>query len=534
MPDQGEAQLVHVGSLDDLAAQGRRLVKVGRKQIALFHGEKGVFACNNRCPHEGFPLMEGSLAEGCVLTCNWHNWKFDLESGETLVGGDALRRYPVRLRGDEIWLDVADPPPAARAAKALEGLRASFRRHEYDQMAREISRLQRSGADPLDALRRAIDWTHDHLEFGTTHAHAAAPDWLALRENLAPEDPAALVPLVEVVGNLAWDTLREPAYPYAEGPCAEGQAGYSPEVLVAAIEGEDEAAAVALLRGALAEGLGFPDLERPLATAALAHYQDFGHSVIYVYKTGQLIRHLGPSAAEPLLLALLRSLVYARREDLIPEFRAYGGALAAWDGTGRRPVEACDLTGLGVPQALARTLESSADPQALFGALLGAAAWQQLHFDLERQGRHDQPISQNVGWLDFTHGITFGNAVRVLCGRYPELWPRGLLQMACFLGRNARFVDPEQDVEAWAVPDRDAFFKAAFARLLDHGAPEYIVSCHLVKVLTAVREEVEAAPDAAWVPTLLAATRRFLESPLKRKHSLRTAYQAAAFTAIED
>ena len=528
MPDQGEAQLVHVGSLEALKAQGRRLVKVGRKQIALFHGKKGVFACNNRCPHEGYPLMEGSLAEGCVLTCNWHNWKFDLDSGETLVGGDRLRRYPVQIRGDEIWLDVADPPPAARAAKALEGLQASFRRHDYDQMAREISRLQRSGADPLDALRGAIDWTHDRLEFGTTHAHAAAPDWLALRAELAPDDPAALVPLVEVVGNLAWDTLREPAYPYAEG-----RQSYGPEALVEAIECEDEAAAVALLRGALAEGLTFRELERPLATAALAHYQDFGHALIYVYKTGQLIECLGPTTAEPLLLALLRSLVYARREDLIPEFRAYGGALAEWAGQGRRPIEAADLTGLSVPKVLARTLESSANPAALFDALLGAAAWQQLHFDLARQERHDQPISQNVGWLDFTHAITFGNAVRVLCSRYPELWPSGLLQLACFLGRNTGFVDPDLDVEDWAVPDPAAFFDAAFAGLLDHGAPEYIVSCHLVKLLTAVREEVTAAPEAPWVPALVAATRRFLESPLKRKHSLRTAYQAADFTAIE-
>ena len=529
MPDQGEAQLVHVGSLEALAARDRLLVKVGRKQIALFHSDKGVFACNNRCPHEGYPLMEGSLAEGCVLTCNWHNWKFDLDSGETLVGGDSLRRYAVQIRGDEIWLDVADPPPAARAAKALDSLRGSFRRHDYDQMAREISRLQRSGADPLDALRGAIDWTHDRLEFGTTHAHAAAPDWLALREGLASEDPAELVPLVEVVGNLAWDTLREPAYPYAEGRQA-----YSPEALVEAIEGEDEAAAVALLRGALAAGLTFRDLERPLATAALAHYQDFGHALIYVYKTGQLIERLGPMTAEPLLLALLRSLVYARREDLIPEFRAYGGALAEWDGRGRRPVEAAELTGLSVPKVLARTLESSADPETLFDALLGAAAWQQLHFDLARQERHDQPISQNVGWLDFTHAITFGNAVHVLCSRYPELWPSGLLQMACFLGRNTGFVDPELDVEVWAVPDPEGFFEVAFAGLVDHGAPEYIVSCHLVKLLTAVREEVSAAPDVTWAPTLLAATRRFLESPLKRKHNLRTAYQAAAFTAIED
>jgi phenylpropionate dioxygenase-like ring-hydroxylating dioxygenase large terminal subunit len=58
-----------------------------------------------------------------VLTCNWHNWKFDLESGVTLVGGDPLRRYPVQVRDDEVWIDVADPPAAARQEAALASRR---------------------------------------------------------------------------------------------------------------------------------------------------------------------------------------------------------------------------------------------------------------------------------------------------------------------------------------------------------------------------------------------------------------------------
>src|SRR3546814_3305282 len=57
----------------------------------------------------------------------------------------------------------------------------------------------------------------------------------------------------------------------------------------------------------------------------------------------------------------------------------------------------------------------------------------------------DKPVSHNVGWLDFTHALTFGNAVRVLCGRYPRLWPQGLLQIACFVGRNAGFTDKAVD-----------------------------------------------------------------------------------------
>ncbi|MFL5239337.1 MAG: Rieske (2Fe-2S) protein, partial [Rhizomicrobium sp.] len=31
-----------------------------------------MFAIANRCPHEGYPLSEGTLSPGCLLTCNWH------------------------------------------------------------------------------------------------------------------------------------------------------------------------------------------------------------------------------------------------------------------------------------------------------------------------------------------------------------------------------------------------------------------------------------------------------------------------------
>ena len=106
--------------------------------------------------------------------------------------------------------------------------------------------------------------------------------------------------------------------------------------------------------------------------------------------------------------------------------------------------------------------------------------------------------------------------------------------MACFVGRNAAFVDREFDTDAWRVPDARAFFAEAFLELLDHGQSEYIVSAHLVKLLSAVHAEVEASPAAPWAPDLLAATNRFLHSPLKRKHTARTARQALGFVAAED
>ncbi|WP_282604902.1 Rieske (2Fe-2S) protein [Pelagibius sp. Alg239-R121] len=525
---------VRAGSYSELSEKGSALVRLEGKQIVLFDGPKGVFACNNRCPHEGFPLKEGKLTDGCILTCNWHNWKFDLESGDTLVGGDKLRRYPVQIDGDEIWLDLTEPPQQEKVASAEANLREAVDKHEYDRIARELSRLRLAGADPLEALRKVIAWQHDRFEFGTTHAIAAAPDWLTIRARFAVEDKdeasdaATLVPLVESIGHLAWDALREPRFLFGEGV-----APYDAEAFVAAIEAEDEDLAVSQLRGALADGMTFADLEPAFAQAALAHYADFGHSAIYVLKTGQLIEALGPAVTEPLLLALTRSIIYSSREDLLPEFRHYAVVLSRWAEAGVHKVEPMDFVGLSVEQALERTLQSGGAPAQTYQALLGANAHNLLTFDLSLQGRTEGAISNNVSWLDFTHGVTFSNAVRHLCGKYPELWPQGLLQMACFVGRNTRFIDRNADTGSWRVNDAEAFTRQNVENLLDHGQFEYIVACHQVKLIMAIEDELAAAPDPKVGETLLAGLNRFLNSPLKRRHSLRTAKQAMSFVASE-
>ncbi len=529
MAESSAHDLVHVASLTDFGDKKHKLVRVEKKQIVLFKRADGIYACNNRCPHEGYPLSEGSLSEDCVLTCNWHNWKFDLESGDNLTDGDRLRTYPVEIHGQEIWLDVSEAPAAERQQAALDNLADALPRHEYDRMAREIARLEKAGGDPLEAVRQAIHWSHDRFEYGMSHAYAAAADWLSLRDENCDGAAEKLVPVVEIAGHIAWDTLREPAFPYPEA-----SAPWDPEMLVEAIEREDEAAALAQIRGAFGAGLSYADLRPALARAALAHYQDFGHSAIYVLKVGQLVEHLGPTVAEPATLALVRGLAFARREDLIPEFRGYGKTLAAWDGSADEVPTADDLVGKSVNRALALTAAGAGDPEALYHALLGAAAKQFLIFDLSVQGRTDNQVDDNVGWLDFTHSITFANAVRQLCQEQPALWPQALLQMACFVGRNAGYLDQSVDEAAWRVADIEAFLTARKKALLDHSQFEYIVACHLVKLTCAIADEIQAEPAAAWTPTLAAALNRFLNSPLKRKHLIRTARQAIDFVARED
>ncbi|MDQ2695770.1 MAG: Rieske (2Fe-2S) protein [Pseudomonadota bacterium] len=514
-------------AVERLARKGRVVFRHQGRQICLFDlGERGIFACNNRCPHEGYPLREGTVDAACVVTCHWHNWKFDLATGDNLYGGDRLRIYPVTVRDGEVWVDLTDPPPQARKAGLLACLHDAFIDHDYERIARELGRLMLAGGDPLEAVVHAIRWCHERLEYGWSHAFAGTADWLRLYDERSTAEDR-LICLLEAIGHMADDALRQPVYPYPDAvrPFAE-------EDFIAAVEAEDEAQAVAGLRGALAAGLRFPDLERVLSRAALRHYNSFGHTLIYVAKAGELIRRLGPAVEEPLLLALVRSMVYATREDRIPQFREYANALERW---GRRPgggaPDAGAYRGLSVFKALTLTADAgAADPQALYGALLGANAWNMLAFAADVYENHvDRPLADNVGWLDFTHGLTFANAVRRQCSRFPGLWPAGLLQMACFCGRNAPYTLAEPPLERWRVDDPERFFATALDTVLDHGRDQYIVSVHWLKTVLAVREECQAGTAGVMNDVLLAALNRLLHSPLHLKHVRRTARQALDF-----
>jgi len=520
---------VPVARIRELREKDRMVVKIEKRQIALFYRNDKIYACNNRCPHEGYPLTEGKLGGDCILTCNWHNWKFDLSSGKTVVGGDELTIYETRTEEGEIFVRIVPPDPVGVINKALRGLNQSFDQHEYDRMAREIARVIQAGGDPLDAVRQAIASTYQHFEFGTTHAVAATADWLALVSDSATSLSRRLVALVESIGHFAWDARREGCHSYADG-----ELDYDQSALIAAIEAEDEDRAVCLVRGAYAGGRCYRDIEPALAASALAHYQGFGHSLIYVYKTGQLIERLRDQAtAVYLTLMLVRSLIYASREDLIPEFQAYHPTLRAWNGKGSNVPTLADLTTGRLARVLDAISDGGGEVARTFEQIMRAAGWQILHYDMTCQDRTDGPVSQNTGWLDFTHTLTFGNAVRKLCGRYPDLWPQGLLQLGCFLGRNSSHVDVTIDEKDWAVDDGAVFLHRQLESLFDHGQPEYIVSCHLLKVLTALSEDVREGDPSSALPLMLGGVNRFLHSPLKRKHALRTARQALALVASE-
>ena len=548
MPDDtstsGAAQWTRAVDLDRLQPSHPIAVKLHGKHIALFLHQGEVLACNNRCPHEGYPLVEGALDADCVLTCHWHNWKFDLKTGATIYGGDNLRVYPVKVQDGAVWLDTRDPPAAQRIERALQHLDQAMAEYDIARIARELARLGAAGAKPELALARAIQGTHARLRDGMTHAYAAADAWLALRDTLTGETER-LACATEALGYIAYDTLREPAYPFT----AE-RAPWNAEDFAAAVESQDEDGAAALLNGALAQGPHFSDLEAALAAAALAHYNDFGHTLIYLMHVRRLIERLGVEVEKPLLLAWVRSLILATREDLLPDFRHYADALAAWPASAQlgdtqlsaqpgTPPGADAFEGQPVRHARNATVAAAGNsPLDIYFALMEAAARHLLCFDERHALRTDNSIADNVGWLDFTHALTFGHALRQQCARQPHLWPQGLLQLAMFVGRNSGYLHPNMSAQTaileWAVTDETAFHERAVATIVDHGIGLPIFPAHWLKTWSAVREEVAAGLPVSARTAMLAAVNRLLAVRFKQRHVLRTAHQALGFVGKED
>ena len=120
----------------------------------------------------------------------------------------AKRQEPLRRRGIAHLPGggprrggVDRPCGAATVSERRAGILASLREaaedNAYDRMAREIARLHRLGADPLDALRDAIDWSWERMEFGWTHAYAGLADWLTLYDEYEDNDEIRLACVLE-------------------------------------------------------------------------------------------------------------------------------------------------------------------------------------------------------------------------------------------------------------------------------------------------------------------------------------------------
>jgi 3-phenylpropionate/trans-cinnamate dioxygenase ferredoxin subunit len=104
----------------DLPPSSRQVVTVGEHEIGIFNLNGSYYALLNRCPHRAGPLCHGRLRpmitstdvgqvnyarEGEVLKCPWHQWEFDIRSGQALYDTRLrARTYQVVQEGDDVVL----------------------------------------------------------------------------------------------------------------------------------------------------------------------------------------------------------------------------------------------------------------------------------------------------------------------------------------------------------------------------------------------------------------------------------------------
>ena len=99
---------VYVCRVGDVAAGELRPFAVAGVTwpVIVTYSEGALVAVPGVCPHEDVALWDGEL-EGNAIVCPGHGYQFDLATGRCKHdAGLELRRYPITLVGDEIWVDL--------------------------------------------------------------------------------------------------------------------------------------------------------------------------------------------------------------------------------------------------------------------------------------------------------------------------------------------------------------------------------------------------------------------------------------------
>lgn len=115
MPEM-TTQWYRVLDLDELPDSRVKTVVAGHKSLALTHYQGQYGALDNRCPHQGGPLGEGSIENG-LLRCPWHGWDYCPLTGKPpgdLDVDDALATFPVEVRADGVYVGLPVEQPHTR------------------------------------------------------------------------------------------------------------------------------------------------------------------------------------------------------------------------------------------------------------------------------------------------------------------------------------------------------------------------------------------------------------------------------------
>jgi nitrite reductase/ring-hydroxylating ferredoxin subunit len=464
----GEIAMAHevlAGSVADLQAEGQLRTKVGSLPVVVFWHDDRASAIEDRCPHLGFPLHQGTVESG-LLTCHWHHARFDLASGCTLdLWADDARAFDVELRGDDVI--VTSRPEPDTVTHLQRRLRQGLEDDISLVVAKSVLGLLEAGVDPGDIVRTGV-------EFGTRYRDAgwgAGLTTLVAMANLVPQlDPADhALALVHGLVYVARDTRgRAPKFPV--GPLTtDGVDGNRlTEWYRRFVETRSADAAERVLETALDAPGGLADAEQMMFAAVTDHvFIDEGHTIDFTNKAFEALALTGDHAAASVLPSLVAQTASAQRSEEFSEWRhPHDLAALAGDTIGRLPdaitrgrghreiVDDAAVSAVGW-----QLLED--DPETVAAAVLDAL---RAGFDGEQLGRaiafaaglrltrfHIQ--NDHADWNTVHHSFTSANALHHALQR-AELQGRATPELlrGCVHGALRVYLDRFLNVPAARLP----------------------------------------------------------------------------------
>ena len=261
----------------------------------------------------GFPLHRGSVADG-ILTCHWHHARFDLCTGGTFdEWADDLRRFPVEVEGDDVYVDLT--PPADPLAHQRQRLYDGLRRNIPLVLAKSAIALADADATGADAFRAGLEFGALRRGGGWFRGLTTLTCLMNLVPRLAWEERSAA--LYHGLADVASDSAMEsPRFPLDPLPGTDVEPVRLGRWFRGFIEVRDAEGAERALVSAIGAGATPEQLADMLFAAATDHrYLDGGHTLDFVNKALEALDTAGWEHAETVLPSLCPQLAFAERME---------------------------------------------------------------------------------------------------------------------------------------------------------------------------------------------------------------------------
>jgi 3-phenylpropionate/trans-cinnamate dioxygenase ferredoxin subunit len=101
------AKFIKVATVDEIPLNGSRLVEIDYMRIALFNLGGEIYAIEDVCTHDGGPLVEGEIINGCEIKCPRHGARFDIRTGAALSfpAFQSTSSYRVRVDDNDVLIE---------------------------------------------------------------------------------------------------------------------------------------------------------------------------------------------------------------------------------------------------------------------------------------------------------------------------------------------------------------------------------------------------------------------------------------------